>query len=232
MKIGRPETALSAFHCGRLSQRHARVDRVAAVAGAGQARFAARRGAAVRRAVGVDQGHPVAGAEQMVRGPGAEHAGADHGDMGSWSRSGAALAMAGKIAAPPAPARSERRVSVIASGRSTALGLRRGRRRRRRRQPGRRRSPGSPSRPRRSASPEVAAAAAAAAARDLDRSAVRAERLADRQADRPRLADVVAEPRPPAALAIERQLRILVEQIVDVERRPRARCPTSRRPTD
>ncbi len=45
-----------------------------------------------------------------------------------------------------------------------------------------------------------------------------AEGLANRQSNRPRLTDQIAEPRPEAALAIDRQLRILVEQVLDVDR--------------
>lgn len=40
--------------------------------------------------------------------------------------------------------------------------------------------------------------------------------LPDGQADRPRLADVVAEPGTSATLAVEGQLRILVEDIRDI----------------
>ena len=69
-----------------MSQRHPGVDRVLAVGGAGQAGFAARRGAAVRRATSVDQRDTMAGAKQMMRGPGAEHARADHGDMSFMAR--------------------------------------------------------------------------------------------------------------------------------------------------
>ena len=54
-KIGRPETALSAFHCGKLVERHAGVDRVLAISAPGQAGFSAGRGAACARAPGVDQ---------------------------------------------------------------------------------------------------------------------------------------------------------------------------------
>src|SRR6185437_3172399 len=44
-----------------------------------------------------------------------------------------------------------------------------------------------------------------------------AEALAEGEPDHPRLPDIVAEPRPAAALAVEREQGILVEQIADIE---------------
>ena len=53
------------------------------------------------------------------------------------------------------------------------------------------------------------------------------EGLADRQSDRPRRADVVADTRAQAAFPVERKLRIRVEDVGRVGRRPRARCPSA-----
>jgi hypothetical protein len=66
--------------------RHARVDRVAAIAGAGQAGFAPGRRAAVRRAMGIDQSDLMPELLEVMRGPGAEHPGADHDDALAPSR--------------------------------------------------------------------------------------------------------------------------------------------------
>src|SRR5262249_45035164 len=63
------------------AQRPARVELVATVAHADHARLAAGAGAAMARAVGVEQQHLVPGAQQLVRAPGAEAAGADDDEI-------------------------------------------------------------------------------------------------------------------------------------------------------
>ena len=205
MKIGRPETALSAFHCGSEFDRHARVDLVLAIGGAGEAGFAARRGAAVGRALCVDQRHSVTLLLQMMRGPGAEHARADDCDMllhcalvglrERW-RNGSAARSEEERAARYFEycrrcrlSRAQPRSAAAAAAEAAA--------------PGRRRSPGSPIRPGRSASPEAAAAAVAAAEAA---AALRRRSHSNRQPDLPRLADQVAEAGAQAAFAIDRQL--------------------------
>ncbi len=60
---------------------HSGIDGIAAVSGPGQARFAARRSAAVRRCERIDQGDVFALLPQVVRGPRAEYTGADHRDV-------------------------------------------------------------------------------------------------------------------------------------------------------
>ena len=57
--------------------------------------------------MGVDEGDAMAGAPQIFRRPGAEHAGADDRDMGSGS--GYGRIHGANVTAPPVPGRSERR---------------------------------------------------------------------------------------------------------------------------
>ncbi len=74
------------FPLGEAVGRHAGVDFVLAVGGAGHPRFAARTSTAMRRAMRLDQRYLMPRREQMMRGPRPEHARADHRDMGFRAR--------------------------------------------------------------------------------------------------------------------------------------------------
>ena len=86
--------------------RHARVDRIPPISRADQPGLSPGRGAAVRGPVRVDQRHAMARALEMRRGPGAEHAGADDGNLlahasapnGSSSRGGQTFGVAPRLA--------------------------------------------------------------------------------------------------------------------------------------
>src|SRR5450432_3259120 len=69
------------FPLRQRSHRPARIQLVATVTHADDARLAAGTGAAVRRAISVEQKYRVTGAQQRVRSPGAENTGADDDEI-------------------------------------------------------------------------------------------------------------------------------------------------------
>ena len=216
---------------GQRIRRHARVDRVLAVGRTREAGFAAGRGAAVRRPPRVDQsdldGPAAAGGARSRRRTrrrrSPRHVSSCLVSSASplAGRNGSAARPDEERAARDGSHRASRqprsRAPAAAAAEAAAAG------------PGTSPSRRPPIRPGRSASAGAAeaaeAAAAAAAARRGRRSSAAAVRPIVRGC-----ADIVADASAQAALAIERQHRVLVEDVVHVSE-TRARGPTSGRPT-